>query len=56
MFVTMKGDVIHAYLGYNIVAIQKELRHKDLASLIKETAWRIRTVIDSTQCINFGLT
>jgi hypothetical protein len=43
MFVIIKGDVIHAYLGYNIVDIQKQLM---------ETASLIMKMSDSTNCIN----
>jgi hypothetical protein len=37
-FVTIKGDMIHVYLGYNIVVIQKLLC---IASLIKRMSGRV---------------
>jgi hypothetical protein len=43
MFVIIKGDVIHAYLGYNIVDIQKQFM--GTASLIMKMS-------DYTHCIN----
>jgi hypothetical protein len=47
----MKGDVIHAYVGCNIIFIQNRLIH--LALLIKELSRkRAESVIDSTHCIN----
>jgi hypothetical protein len=45
-FVTLKGDVVHAYLGYNIVDIQKYLM--GIASLIKEMSGKSASVLHTT--------
>jgi hypothetical protein len=46
----MKGDVIHAYLSYNIIAIQKQFMV--ISSLLKEMSGKSTSVIDSTHCIS----
>jgi hypothetical protein len=45
--------VIHAYLGYNTVSIQKQLT--DIAKLIKEMPGKSTAIIDSTRCINTAI-
>lgn len=49
----MKSKVIRAYLGYNIVLIQKQLM--DIASLIKNTSNRSTSITDSTHCFNYEI-
>jgi hypothetical protein len=46
----IKDDVLEAYFGYNIVAIQKHLI--GIVSLIKEMSGKNTSVIYSTCCIN----
>jgi hypothetical protein len=48
-FLTIKGNVIHAHLGCNIVPLQG--RHIDMASLIKEMSGKRTSVFDSPQVI-----
>jgi hypothetical protein len=49
-FVITKHDVFHAYLGYSVVAIQRNLM--GTASLIKEMSIKSTSVINSTHCIH----
>jgi hypothetical protein len=46
----MKGGVVHAYLDYVIVAIQKQLTR--IALLIEQMSGKCTSLIDSTRCIN----
>jgi hypothetical protein len=50
VFVIIKGNVIHACLGYNIIAIQEQLM--GIASLIKEILGKSISIINSTYCVN----
>jgi hypothetical protein len=45
----MKSYVIHAYLGYNIVAVQQIT---DTISIIRQMSRWSTSVIDSTHCVN----
>jgi hypothetical protein len=48
-----KGNVIHAYLGCDVIAIQKQLM--DIASLVKKISGKGTSVVYSTLCINKGI-
>jgi hypothetical protein len=47
-----KGNVIHAYLGYDVIDIQKQLT--EIASLVKMSG-KGTSVVYSTLCINKGI-
>jgi hypothetical protein len=51
VFVIIKIDMIHGYLGYNTIAIHQQLMGI-IASLIKELSGKSTSVIYCTHCIN----
>jgi hypothetical protein len=48
-----KGNMIHIYLGYNIIAVQKQLL--DIVSLVKEMSGKGTSVVYSTHFVNKGI-